>query len=490
MTMTENLVRAALAFLDEAEVLAADFGPEVDAAIEKIATVEFDNPEVLKELHDRVLDVLRNSEAVDTSVANRLERLLLESRARKRPAHGTIELQSRNGLAVRPVMPAPEFLGRTIPLVEGYVDILQLPLWENNARVQLLVAAFEDRYGRMPAQEELLGLMTGAQKVPGQSADDPYDLKPLAASIAKRGVELPPVLDYDGVPRDGNRRIAACKLLLNSNAPAEIKERARYVRVWLSDTPLTDNQVHAIVVARNFEPELKLEWAEYVKARLVAKEFEHRRLMEPELTASRESALRKEVGEHFSIPTNRVTRYLKMVQWANDFKRYHVEERERDEHEVEYKANENFQWFYEIEAGKSGEKLTDQLALDDELRAAVYDLMYDVLDSGRLLRGLHKVIAEDGGADQLVEASQDDPKEALEAVKRLVAESEMTSKKRLGLERHLKTLSNSIDKLGATAPDQWQTFPTEFLKDLKRTFSTALSTIEAELERRGETRPK
>lgn len=488
---TTSLARAALEFLSQAEVLAADFGPDVEAAIEQVAAVRLDDHEAVEQLHTRVLDVLRTSDAVDPSVAGRLGQLLAE--VEPEAAAGTasaVTLEDRNGLEVGPVTPVPEFLGVAIPMEEGFIDVLSLPLWEDNDRVKLVVAAFEDHYGRRPNQEEFLALMTGAQKVPGHTSDDPFELRRLAASIARRGVERPPILTWDGEPKDGNRRIAACKLILDSDSyDAAAKERARYIRVWRAPGPLTDDQVHAIVVAMNFEPELKKPWDEYIKARLVAEEFERRRLSEKRMSASREKALRKEVADFFSIQTSAVTRYLKMVRWAEDFQQYHVDEVGRDEHEVINRANENFQWFYEIDAGKSGEKLTEQLETDDELRAAVYDLMYDVIDSGRLVRGLYKVIAEDEGVEQLIEASQlrgDDEgaNEALDAVKRLVAESEMSRKKRLGLERHLKTLSTSIDKLGSTAPDRWQDFDTAFLRDLKRAFSTALSAIDAELERR------
>lgn len=493
MTTTE-LARAALEFLNEAEILAANFGPEVEAAIEQAASVRLDDHEAVTYLHERVLEVLRTSDTIDSSVPERLGQLLAESEP-STPTEPTsaLMLEARNGLEIGWVTPVPEFLGVPIPMEEGFVDVLTLPLWEDNDRVKLVVAAFEDQHGRRPSQEEFLALMTGAQKVPGHTSDDPFELRKLAASIARRGVERPPILTWDGEPKDGNRRIAACKLILESEGyDAAAKERARYIKVWRAPGALTDDQVHAIVVAMNFEPELKKPWDEYIKARLVAEEFALRKLAEPRISASREKVLRKEVADFFSIQTSAVTRYLKMVRWAEDFQQYHIDEVGREEHEVVYRANENFQWFYEIDAGKSGEKLTEQLEADDELRAAVYDLMYDVIDSGRLVRGLHKVIAEDEGVEQLVEASQlrfnggGGTDEALDAVKRLVAESEMSRKKRLGLERHLKTLSASIDKLGSTAPDRWQNFGTEFLWDLKRAFSTALSTIEAELERRAE----
>jgi hypothetical protein len=57
-----------------------------------------------------------------------------------------------------------------------------------------------------------------------------------------------------------------------------------------------------------------------------------------------------------------------------------------------HKTEKNFQWFDELDAGRGNEKLTRRLETDDELKAVVYDLMLDVLDSGAQIRNLYRVV--------------------------------------------------------------------------------------------------
>jgi len=45
---------------------------------------------------------------------------------------------------------------------------------------------------------------------------------------------------------------------------------------------------------------------------------------------------------------------------------------------VRYKANDIFQWFFEIQAERGADKLTNRLDSDEDLKQIVYDLMYDV----------------------------------------------------------------------------------------------------------------
>jgi hypothetical protein len=488
---TKNRFLAAVKdFLARAETLAAELDPKIMDTVDEVARMSLPADEA-QAMYERVLAILQEAKeasAVDAVAADNVcEAIRSAAGLTEHPEteEGTpITLVPRNGLSPRDVLPVQEFLGKTVKLVEGHVDVLKLPLWIGNDRVRLSVQEFRQRNGREPGWKELLDLMVG------NNEDDPFKVQKLAESIKRRGVVRPPIITADGLPKDGNRRIAACKYIHdhpNLFKPEE-RERARWVRVWQADKETTDDQFEAIVVALNFEDEEKEKWAEYIKARRVSEEYERRELAERTLTTKRIGDIKKEVAEHFSIKTSDVTRYLKMVQWANDFERFHIEERQRDENETRHTANEIFQYFYELDAGRSGASLTDQIQKgDEELRTIVYDLMWNVLDSGALLRGLHKVIAEDGGIDTLKEAhelSKADPKEALDAVRTAVANAEMTRKNRLGLDTHLRVLRIAIDKLGDTPPDRWRDFETSFLKDLRHAFVTATGVIDAELERR------
>lgn len=492
---TKNrFLAAAKDFLARAETLAAELDPKVMDTVDEVARVHL-SAEEARAMYKRVLEILQEAKeasAVDGVVADDVCKAIRSAAGladRPEPEEGKrISLIALNGLSPRDVLPVQQFLGKTVKLVEGYVDVLKIPLWIGNDRVRLSVQEFRQRHGREPGWKELLDLMVGASL--GSSNDDPFKVKKLAESIKRRGVVRPPIITADGVPKDGNRRIAACKYILDHSdqfTPEE-RERARWIRVWQADKDTTDDLFDAIIVALNFEDEEKVPWAEYIKARRVSEEYERRELAERTLTNKRIGEIKKEVAEHFSIKTSKVTRYLKMVQWANDFEKFHIEERGRDDNETRHKANDIFEYFYELDAGKSGESLTDQIQKgDEELREIVYDLMWDVLMSGALLRGLHKVVAQEGGIDALKEArdlGKADVDEAVDAIRTAVNNAEMVRKNRVGLDTHLRVLRTAIDKLGATPPDRWRDFETLFLQDLRHAFATATGVIDAELERR------
>lgn len=499
-----TLAAAAREFLTEAMAMAADFGEPVRSAVRAAATAPLSEASA-RHLYSTVLTRLADARGqagseVAQRIAAEVEEILIGdgnpmpmSAEPTATAGREIELVEMHGLKPRPVLPVPHFLDKAVPLEEGYVDVNRLPLWVMNDRVQLEVQEFEQRNDRLPNQEELLLIMTGDGLLPSVSKKDPFSIRPLAQSIARRGVERAPIITAEGEPKDGNRRLAACKYILNnpSKFSLEAQERARYVRVWKAPPGTTEDQFEAIVVALNFEGDYKQDWAEFIKARKVYADYERRlEAKKGSLSDSSQREIRRAVGEKFSISLTEVGRYVKMVTWANDFETYHVEESGRDEHETRYRTNDIFQWFYEIDAGQGGEKLTRQIeGGDDDLRGVVYDLMWDTIDSGRLVRGLHKVIAEDDGYDALKEARElldngatDD---ARDRVKELVGEAELARKKRLGLQAHVRAVRAAIEKLGATAPDQWQQFTAKELEDLEFAFDSALATIRAELRRKG-----
>lgn len=412
-------------FVARAELLAADLDPAVMDAVDEASQMSLPAAEA-KALYVRVLDVLEHAKEVGLTDSPDTDAVCDAIREATRKASPDVDveprqkkvvLEKRNGLSPRPVVPTPTFMGKPVELQEGYVDVLQLPLWIENDRVKLSVQEFGQKNGREPTWNELLKIMVGDVAQLGDR-EDPFKVKKLAESIRRRGVERPPIITTSGEPKDGNRRIAACKYILDHpekfKDPAE-RERAQWIRVWQAPENTTEDQFEEMVVALNFEDDEKEDWAEYIKARRVRDLYDSKYSAEKRMTPTRDKAIKQEVAEHFSIKVQRVTRYLKMVQWANDFEAYHSEERDRDSNETRFRANDIFQYFYELDAGRGGESLTDQISKgDDELRTIVYDLMWDVLDSGALLRGLHKVVAEDSGIDALREAHSmiaADPKE-------------------------------------------------------------------------------
>lgn len=502
----DQLAEGLETLIERAEALSADYADVVQDAVRAAREEALDDDDV-RRLFVRILTILRTTgreldAAQSTVVADqiRAEAAVLTAGRTQRmdtsdtPAsqgstivRGGLTFHSRYGLTPRAVLPVQTFKGQAIMLTEGYVDVTTLPLWMDNYRVQLHVAEFREVNHRDPDGDELLDLMHGNLPLPGLDNKDPFKLKGLAGSIARKGVERAPICTWEGEPKDGNRRIAASRMVLeDSQATPEQKDRARWIRVWQAPEGTTEDQFEAIVVALNFESDHKEDWPEYVKARLVVERY---RILKEDIrvggwTEKRALELRKRVADLFAIEHREVKRYLEMVQWAEDFEDYHTTDRGLEPAEVRYKANDIFQWFYEVQAGKGQDKIVAKVQQDDALRALVYDLMYDVLDSGLQVRNLHKVVADDAALDLLKRAHDEGrQEEALKFVDAAIAEAQKNSPtKRLGFEQFLRT---AVDRLGSTPPDQWQSIEVALLNDLRRVFHGAIGSIEGELVVRG-----
>jgi hypothetical protein len=478
--------------IERAVVLSEDYGEEIEAAVRASAEHPLDAARA-RRLYTRVLEILRGIDADGMSDGDRA-RIAQEIRqeaeeivnavSRPAPDDDGVPFIEWNGLKQHAVVPTPVFNEKAIPMTEGYVKLEDLKLWRGNHRLELHVQEFRERNGREPSDDELVKIMQGAINLPSLGKADPFKLGPLADSIARKGVERPPIVSYDGVPQDGNRRISASLLVLyGKNFTVEQKERARYIRVWRAPKGTTEDQFDAIVVALNFETDHKEPWPEYIKARLVVDSFDARREeLRGRTTASQIKKIKEDVAKRFAIKVQEVTRYVNMVRWAADFHDYHVEEG-RDPATVRYKTDKIFQWFYEIDAGKGDEKLTRKIETDDTLKAIVYDLMFDVLDSGAQVRDLHRVVADAETAQMLLKAHEvmhKDPDEALRLVDDAIIEAKRRNVKRraVGFDQFLKTM---LDRLGTTPPDQWEYVDTDLLLDVKRVFQATFGAIDGQI---------
>jgi hypothetical protein len=481
--------------LDEIETLSADYGEIVKDAVALAKSTPFD-PAQTERLYEMVARLLRGEGQAETEdeIAAEVRRLVVATApAPPVPAAnpwGSVTLVERNGLRPHPVVPVPTFNGKAIPMYEGYVDITTLGLWDENHRVELQVAEFRERNHREPDPDELLSLVQGELRLPSLDKKDPYNIIPLANSIARKGVERPPILTADGVPRDGNRRIAAAKYVVSHDYTAEQKDNARWVKVWVAPPATTEDQLDAVIVALNFEDDLREKWPEFIKARLVVDAYRTDRAgIVGAVTPTRERALKKDIAERYAISTGAVTRYIRMVQWAEDFEKYHVEEEGKEAASVRYRADKIFQWFFELQAGKTGDKITEQIEEDEELRKVVYDLMYDAMDAGTQVRSLWKVVADPEARQQLMQAHESLEKQqkddALSLVKEAVTTADRNNNKRkqLGFDSFLRSC---VDRLGSAPPDNWQTVDSATLKDLERVFGASFGVIEGLLVSRGE----
>ena len=504
----DALDAAVLTLIQRAIDLAEDHGADVMRAVSEAAEQQLDEPTATR-LFTRILTILKTGEdgTAPPDAASEIEAEVRRLTAAPRVppptqaglqdpdadqvaavlANGAIKMVEWNGLKPHQVRPIPTFHGKHINMVEGYVDITTVDLWGANDRADLNVQEFEELNGRPPEQMELFALMTGQLRLPSLPKKDPFKISELAQSIARKGVERPIILTAEGILGDGNRRATAAKEVVASPqfSPDE-KDRARFVRAWITPPGITEDEFDAIVVALNFEDDLKIAWPEYVKARRVVDDYRLRRSgLGGRFTQKHDSEIKKAVASRFAITVPRVTRYLKMVQWADDFRDYHLEEG-RDSAAVRYKTDEIFQWFYEIDAGKGEHKLTERLDQDDALKEVVYDLMFDVLDSGLQVRQMHKVIADEPARNLLMQAHQTaatSPDQALSLVTEAISQAQKNGpSQKIGFEQHLRTI---VQRLGAASIDQWQDVDADLLKDLWRVLNGARGPVEGELKLRG-----
>ncbi|MEU1958466.1 hypothetical protein [Nocardia sp. NPDC019304] len=387
----------------------------------------------LRELLTAVLTVIRSNGKVTSSDRTRIAaevRLKIDAAIKKRnsqleaewdqypeaieeeagPAGGVgsershLALFDFDNFKVRPA-PTSTFLGKYIPLEEGFARTQDIEFWQENKRLNVDLKNFRRKEGRNPDPEELKRMLWPRGKT---SKGDPYEIGDLADDIAARGVLTPPVIDYWGTAWDGNRRLAACLYILASDEYDDVqKERASRVRVWQTNKHATKDQIDAIVTSLNFGKELKKPWPESVRARDVYDSYIELRDIEASrhtLSDKDETKIRQRVGRRFGIKTAEVTRYCKMVTWAIEFEDFHREQG-RDENEIESRTSELFQYFYELDSGLGNDKLARRFDGDEAFRAIVFDLLFDgKIKSFPQVRELRRVYDTPEALEQLKEA--------------------------------------------------------------------------------------
>ncbi len=312
------------------------------------------------------------------AIANRI----VSSSARPQSPSATIDkklhLSPMNGIRCGPVLPTPVFHGHEVPMNSGWVRTKDLTLWPENERLEIHLGQFESMNGRPPSSDELLDIMLTKMRLPGADEEDEFEIVKLAESIAVNGVQRPPILDLDGTPLDGNRRIAACNYILASkDFTAEEKKRAENMFVWQLTEHATDQDRDKIVTALNFEPANKKDWPDYVRARKVYAEWQSMLALEGH--SKRHSDIKKDIAKRFALgdAVDKVNRFIRMVEWADDFKDFHVNERKRDNYTVEHRAKEYFQYFDELSKGKGPGTVAVTLQQNEPFKHLVFDLLFE-----------------------------------------------------------------------------------------------------------------
>jgi len=301
-----------------------------------------------------------------------------------------------NGIKMGPVFPSPTFHEREIPMLSGFVRTTDIALWENNERLDIHLRQFCQKFGRGPTPEELLDLMLNKLVLPGVEEGDAFEIVELARSVANNGVRKPPIMDTDGTLLDGNRRVAACNYILSSDEfTNEQKKRAEYIFAWQLTQHATKDDRDRVVVSLNFESDCKLLWPEYVKARKVFEEWMAMLAIEyPAPARRRQAEMKRALSQRFALgpDTAAVRRYIRMVQWANEFEDYQVNVGRRGEFEVKHRANDYFQYFDELSKGASPGTVAVTLNQNEPLKHLMFDLLFqDKIKNFTIIRDLKYV---------------------------------------------------------------------------------------------------
>ncbi|MCX7428969.1 MAG: hypothetical protein NTW96_25505 [Planctomycetia bacterium] len=366
-------------------------------------------------------------------------------------------LVGRGNVKPGPVFPRPVFHGREVAMSFGFIKTADIDLWSQNERLDIHLGQFEKLHGRTPTSAELLEIMLSKMQLPGIEDGDQFKISELARSVAVNGVRKPPILDTDGTLLDGNRRVAACHFVLNSDEfDADQKRRAEYVYVWQLTEHATPDDRDAVVVSLNFESDCKQDWPEYVKARKVYEEWQAMLALEPRAGSSRQLEMRRALSKKFALgpDTSVVSRYLKMVEWTIDFEEYHINEKKRDTYEVKHRANKYFQYFDELAKGeRSG--VANVLKNDDNYRHLVFDLLFQgKFKNWRQIRDLKFTYENEEAVDQLREARETpDTEKAEECIDNAIsiARTKRADNRSLGANSRIEVFVKWLEELPVKA---------------------------------------
>lgn len=374
-----------------------NLSPEMGATVDEVIAIDPD-PVDDRRLADLLTRVVKAITATPEFAEDRIARnelaagvdafvtRVMDEQSKFTKAVKKVTLEGRDNVEVGPVFPTPVFHKREVQMNKGFVRAEDIDLWDGNERLEIHLAQYRRENGRNPTAGELLEIMLCVIKLPGidvDDQDDQFEILALARSIAASGVRVPPIIDVDGTLLDGNRRVAACMLILrshNAEFTFEEKQRAEWVFVHQLTVHAVDADREAVVVSCNFEPDNKVDWPEYVKARKVSEAWQEVLALSPALPNKREQAtMKKELSKRFGLgpDTTVVNRYLKMVQWADAFEIHEVSMRGRDQFEAKHRASKYFQYFDELAKGQQPGGVAYTLENDDKFRAMVFDLLFD-----------------------------------------------------------------------------------------------------------------
>ncbi|MFP2925148.1 hypothetical protein ACLESO_08020 [Pyxidicoccus sp. 3LG] len=469
----EQLKQEFTRLFEVAQRLAADLGAEVNDMLQDGITRPLE-PRQAERLLTRVIEALQakasKGNASQGFLFGKVQDLVEEAMETRRRVKAAIDaagpmvkvqsvflLEKHNGILRLPVVPNPVFHEREVPMFGGFIKTTDIKLWGENERLEIHVGQFRAKHGRAPSAEELLQIMLGEVPLEGLEQGDEFEVLQLARSIAANGVRKPPIIDVDGTLLDGNRRVAACYLILNDTTgefSSQEKKRAEYIYVWQLTPHATNDDRDRVIVSLNFEDDFKKKWPEYIKARKVADEWDAMLQLEPKKPGPKQQAeMKKQLSKKYALgpDTAVVNRYLKMVRWAQEFEDHHVNFRKHDPFAVQHATNRYFQYFDELAKGEQPGGVAWSLGQDENFKRTVFDLLFDgKIENWRQIRDLKHIYASDEARDVLSKAHREpDQDRAIQLVEDsiTVGNTRRPEARTLGVNTRIETFARWLEEV-------------------------------------------
>lgn len=467
--------------IEEARRISVDVAQEVEEIFQQGNEHPLDRGKAF-ELLTKIISVLkrnadeRGDDATSNSLAGDINQIIQRviqmrepviSESTKATAPTKIKLVPHNGIDPRPRLPKQRFQGVEVPMYEGYVKTIDIPLWTENPRTEIELAQFrKENNGRDPNPEQRLELMWGNE-----------DIEELAKDIALNGVHTPPIIAVDGTLLDGNRRIAACQYILH-NKSKEFDDKAfknaEYIWIWQLTEHATEEDKQRVIVARNFGSDHKKDWTKYTKAKQVYKAWQE--MSSRSRGKINKAEIVKILAHNFKLQPNQFNRLIETMQIVENFREYH---NEKGGDTITYDVENVVDRYYAYL-----EKIASSREVKYELEnKEIQDLIFDLLFDGKFTKDeqfnkgvLVELIREPDALEKLKEAQKETKEEGRKTIEDEINRLKSKKKPReITIDKKIKQCIDTLNLLNRVSCDKIGP-PT--LKSLLQTLKSVLPMLE------------
>jgi hypothetical protein len=239
----------------------------------------------------------------------------------------------------RPRLTMRLYNGRKLAVYEGKIRLRDISGWVDNPRIDLAKKLRMEQTGASQlSEEDVFDLM---------KSDPDIRLKELRDDIIKNGLREPLTISATKKLLDGNRRYFALRYALESMQEGDPnRQDVEHVPAYVLDAGASEDDEQNVLVEENFSPSLKIEWPDYVKAKMIVQ-------------AKNEGYSDEEVARRFSWKTPKVKETLRINEVITDFEAFATASVDpEDDHggglalseqEAQVLAAKNYQYFNEAQ---------------------------------------------------------------------------------------------------------------------------------------------